>query len=66
MSSAKVTPTAVTKKAPATAKEVAQTTPTKSLPQTGDATPTNAGLVGVVLTALGLVGLSGAQRRKNN
>ena len=66
VSSAKVTPTAVTKKAPATAKEEAQTTPTKSLPQTGDETPTNAGLVGAVLTALGLVGLSGAQRRKNN
>ncbi|WP_278837770.1 hypothetical protein [Ligilactobacillus saerimneri] len=31
VSSAKVTPTAVTKKAPATAKEEAQTTPTKSL-----------------------------------
>ena len=66
VSSAKVTPTAVTKKAPATAKEEAQTTPTKSFPQTGDATPTNAGLVGAVLTALGLVGLSGARRRKNN
>lgn len=66
VSSAKVTPTAVTKKAPATAKEEAQTTPTKSLPQTGDATPTNAGLVGAVLTALGLVGLGGARRRKNN
>ncbi|MBU5309509.1 LPXTG cell wall anchor domain-containing protein [Ligilactobacillus saerimneri] len=36
------------------------------MPQTGDATPTNAGLVGAVLTALGLVGLGGARRRKNN
>lgn len=67
VSSAKVTtPTVVTEKAPATTKEGAQTTPTKSLLQTGDAPPTNAGLVGAVLTALGLVGLSGARRRKNN
>ena len=65
-STAKVTPTAVAKKVPATTKEETQTTPTKGLPQTGDESPANAGLVGAVLTALGLVGLSGARRRKNN
>lgn len=42
------------------------TTTTVHENNTTDVVATNAGLVGVVLTALGLVGLSGAQRRKNN